>query len=121
MKVFDGDERMFIDCEAVRIVTNYQSVDTLQFRKKQSENAERMHGPQRIGGVRSEKDFLQIVPEFLRLAADGREPFSVFIDLMFRRRTNRESVARHKAEQPERQSRVREGVGTLQENPAVDD
>src|SRR4029077_3763718 len=52
MEIFDSHESVLVNGEAVGIVANDERVNGAKLGQKQSEQAERVHGAQRVGRVR---------------------------------------------------------------------
>ena len=63
MDVVDGEEGVLVDGVAVIAVANHQGVDAVELGDQHLQNAEGVHGAQSLGGVGSEQDLAQGVPQ----------------------------------------------------------
>ena len=61
--VVDGEQGVLVDGVAVIAVANHQGVDAVELGDEHLQNAEGVHGAQGMGGVGSEQDFAQGVPQ----------------------------------------------------------
>ena len=61
--VVDGEEGVLVDGVAVIAVADDERVDAVEFGDEHFQNAEGVHGAQRVGGVGAEQHFAQRVPE----------------------------------------------------------
>ena len=61
--VVDGEEGVLVDGVAVIAVANDQRIDAVELGDQHLQNAERVHGAQRVRGVGAEQHFAQRVPE----------------------------------------------------------
>ena len=57
--VVDGEEGVLVDGVAVVAVANDQRIDAVELGDQHLQDAERVHGAQRVRGVRAEQDFAQ--------------------------------------------------------------
>src|SRR5581483_2106852 len=64
VQALDCEKRMLVHGEPVIKITHYERIDQLQFREEHREQAERMHGAERLGGMRLNQDRAQISPAF---------------------------------------------------------
>jgi hypothetical protein len=58
VKVLDGDERVLVDREPVRIVPDDELIDYAELRHEHGQQAKRMHDAQRFGRVRRKQNLL---------------------------------------------------------------
>ena len=61
--IVDGEEGVLVDGVAVIAVANDQRVDAVELGDQHLKHAERVHGAQRVRGVRAEQHFAQRVPQ----------------------------------------------------------
>ena len=61
--VVDGEEGVLIDGVAVIGIPNHQGVNAVELRNEHFQNAEGVHGAQRMSGIGSEQHFAQRVPQ----------------------------------------------------------
>ena len=61
--IVDDEEGMFVDGITVVGVADDQRVDAMEFGNEQLENAQGMHGTQRVRSVRSQQNLAQAVPQ----------------------------------------------------------
>ena len=61
--IVDDEEGVLVDGVAVVAVADDERVDAVELGDEHLENAERVHGAQRVRGVGAEQDFAQRVPE----------------------------------------------------------
>ncbi len=106
MEALDGEKRMLIHGEAMVEIAHHQSINGLQFGKQQCEQTQRVHGPQRVGGMRLQKSLLQVKPELRSAWGSRRQRRQGLFDTVLGRRAQLESVVRHEVEQPQQYLRI---------------
>ena len=74
--------------------------------KQQGEQAQRMHGPQRLAGMRLQQCFLQVEPEFCSPRRSHRQSRKLLFDSVLRSRTQFQPVVRHKVKQAQQHFRI---------------
>ena len=62
MQILDGEEGMLIDGVTMIKIADHESFDSLEFRQQQGQQAERVHGSERIGGMWLDERFLEVEP-----------------------------------------------------------
>ena len=95
MQALDGEERVFIDREAVIKIAHHEGVDHFQLRQQQREQPQRVHCPQSVGGVRLQQGLFEIQPEFRALGRRGGERRKGLFDAILRGGAELQSVMRH--------------------------
>ena len=93
---------MLIDGEAVIEIAHDERINQLQLWQKQRQQAQRLHRPQRIGGVRLEQSLLQIKPKFSAARRHGGERWERLFDAVFRGRAQLQSMVRHEMKQAQK-------------------
>ena len=62
MQHLNRENAVFIHRVAMVEIAQDQRIDRLEFRNGEGEQAQRMHGAQRVGGVGQHQDFAQMLP-----------------------------------------------------------
>jgi hypothetical protein len=106
VQALDRQKGMFVHGEAMVEIAHHQRVDKIQFRQEQSQKPQRMHGPQRVGGVGLQERLLQVEPEFRAPGRHGCEGRKRLFDAVFGGRAQLHAVVGHEMEQPQQDFRI---------------
>ena len=101
-------------------VAHHQGIDRFQFRQEQRKQAQRMHGAQRLGGMRLGQDFTQVQPQLRSSRRRGCQGWQHALNLVFRGRAQPHVMMGDEMEKPEQDLGILQGGRLTQENQAID-
>ena len=102
MQVLNGHETVLVHREAVGVVADDERVNRLKFRQERREQAQRVHRAQRLRGMGSDQNLLQVVPELGAFRRRGGQRRLNLLDLVLGGRTEAQAVARHESKHAQR-------------------
>src|ERR1700690_1551267 len=120
MQVFDGEEGMLVDRVAMIEVADDEGFNSFEFRQKQSEQTQRVHGTQGVGGVRLQQRLLQIEPEFSASWRRRGERRQSLLDLVFGGGAQLKAMLSHEMKESEKLFRILECARLLEKDQAID-
>src|ERR1700690_704379 len=120
MQVFDGEEGMLVDRVAMIEVADDEGFNSFEFRQKQSEQTQRVHGAQGVGGGRLQQRLLQIEPEFSASWRRRGERRQSLLDFVFGGGAQLEAVLGHEVKKAEELFRILGRSRLLEKDQAID-
>src|SRR6185312_11233201 len=101
-------------------VSHHKRIYHFKLRQDQRQKPQRVHNSKRISGVRLQKYFLQINPEFGALRWSYSHGRQHLFDSLFSRGAELYAVVRHKVKESQQNIRILHGSWLLQIDQAVD-
>ena len=110
---------MLIHSEAMIKIAHHQRVDELQLRQQQSQQPQRVHGTQRVGGVRLQQRLLQIQPQFRAPRRHRGQRGKGLLNAVLRGRAQLQAVVRHEVKHPQQHFGILQGRRLLQKDESI--